>query len=82
MVRETITKREIDAYKREILEQSVLVKLEEAASILAVSKRTVIRRVEEGMITPYNDTTSSKSMRFLASELQSYVRDMKGHLKR
>ncbi len=77
MVKERITRQDIDAYKREILEQSVLVRLDEAAAILAVHPRTVQRRVEEGLITPYNDTANRKNLRFLASELRRYVREMR-----
>lgn len=77
MVREMITRREIDAYKREVLEQSVLVRLDEASAILAVSTRTVLRRIEEGKLTPYNDNPTNKNIRFLASELQRYVKDMR-----
>jgi excisionase family DNA binding protein len=77
MVNVRITRQEIDSYKREVLEQSVLVRLDEAAAILAVSSSTVIRRVEEGILNPYNDTGERGRMRFLASELREYVRSMR-----
>lgn len=77
MTKQRITRKEIDAYKREVLETSVLVRLEEAADILAVSPRTLRRRVEEGRIPSYNDNQTKKGIRFLASELQEYVREMR-----
>ena len=77
MVNVRITRDEIDNYKREILESSVLVRLDEAAAILAVHKSTVVRRVEEGRLTPYNDNGNQKGVRFLAAELQRYVREMR-----
>jgi excisionase family DNA binding protein len=80
MTKVRITRQEIDAYKREVLETSVLVRLDEAAAILAVSTDTVRRRVEEGRLTPYNDNHTRKGIRFLASELQNYVREMRQEL--
>lgn len=77
MIKERITRVEIDAYKREILDQCVLVPLEEAATILAVSPRTLRRRVEEGLIPTYSDTPDRENTRFLASELREYVRRMR-----
>ena len=77
MVNVRITRDEIDTYKREVLESSVLVRLDEAAAIMAVSRSTIVRRVEEGRLTPYNDNGNRKGLRFLASELQRYVREMK-----
>ena len=77
MTKVRITRQEIDAYKREVLEQSVLVRLDEAAAILAIHPRTLQRRVEEGRIQTYNDNHTKKGMRFLASELRVYVSEMK-----
>ena len=77
MVNVRITRQEIDSYKREVLEASVLVRLDEAAAIMAVSRSTVVRRVEEGRLTPYNDNGNRKGLRFLASELQRYVKEMR-----
>ena len=77
MVKERITRLEIDSYKREVLEMTVLVRLDEAAAILAVNPRTVLRRAEEGRLAPYNDNRTSKGIRFLASELQRYVKEMR-----
>lgn len=76
-IQERITRREIEGYKREILEQSVLVTLDDAAAILAVSPRTVRRRVEEGLLSTYSDTSDRENTRFLASELRDYVRRMR-----
>ena len=82
MTKVRITRAEIDAYKREILETSVLVRVDEAAAILAVSRQTVMRRVEEGRIVPYNDNPTSKGVRFLASELKRYVQEMRAEMPR
>lgn len=76
-VQERITRRDIESYKREVLEQSVLVTLDDAAAILAVSTRTVRRRVEEGLLSTYSDTSDRENTRFLASELRDYVRRMR-----
>jgi predicted ArsR family transcriptional regulator len=76
-VQERITRKEIESYKREVLEQSVLVTLDDAAAILAVSPRTVRRRVEEGLLPTYSDTSDRENTRFLASELRDYVRRMR-----
>jgi predicted DNA-binding transcriptional regulator AlpA len=81
MVHERITRKEIEQYKREVLEQSVLIRLDEAAAIMAVSRSTVIRRVEEGKLIPYNDNHTRKGLRFLASELREYVRNMKAKIE-
>ena len=77
MVRERITRAEIEAYKREILDQTVLITLDDAAAVLAVSPRTLRRRVEEGLIPTYSDTPDRENTRFLASELREYVRQMR-----
>ena len=77
---ERITRKDLDQYKQQILDQTVLVRLDEAAAILAVSPDTVRRRVDAGKLTPYNDDSgrsNSKGLRFLASELREYVTSMK-----
>lgn len=77
MVKECITRAEIDAYKREILEQSILITIDDAAAMLAVSTRTIKRRVDEGLLATYSDTPDRENTRFLASELRDYVRRMR-----
>jgi len=72
-----ITRAEVEAYKREILEQSVLIDIDTAAEILSVSTRTIRRRVDEGMIATYSDTPDRENTRFLASELRNYVKRMR-----
>jgi hypothetical protein len=80
-----ITVHDVDAYKREILATTVLVKIEVAASILSCSEDTVIRRIKDGRITAYNESARiengelkvSQGTRILASELQDYVRSIR-----
>lgn len=74
---EQITMRDVEQYKREILEQSVLIDIATAAQILSVSIRTIRRRVDEGMIATYSDTKDRENTRFLASELRNYVKRMR-----
>lgn len=77
MVKEMITRAEIDAVKREIIEKSILVNFDDAAAMLAVSPRTLRRRVDEGLISTYSDTADRSNSRFLAAELREYVRRMR-----
>lgn len=72
-----ITRNEIESYKREIMEQSVLVDIDTAAAMLSVSTRTIRRRVEEGLLATYSDTPDRENTRFLASELRNYVHRMR-----
>ncbi len=76
-MKQRITQHDIDKYKRDILEQSVLVCAREAASILACSERSVHRLVQEGALAAYGKNSGSKGRRFLASELRDYVRSLK-----
>ena len=77
MPKSKITRAELTAYKKEILEKSVLVDEHTAARILAISTRTLRRRVSEGRIPAYTDNESRRHMRFLASELRDYVKEMR-----
>lgn len=77
MSNERITRQEVLDYKRQILEQSVLVAAPEAATILCCSERTVMRLVKEGEVHGYGRNPGSKGLRLLASELRDYVRAMK-----
>ena len=72
-----ITRKEIEEYKQKVLEQTVLVRLEDAACMLAVSPKTMLRRVEEHKIPSYTDNSTCKNIRFLASELKQYVKEMR-----
>lgn len=76
-MRERISRQEVMAYKREILEQSVLVAPAEAAMILACSERTVHRLVREGEMHGYGRSPGSRGLRLLASELREYVSSIK-----
>lgn len=74
---ERITRSDVVAYKREILEQTVLVAPREAAQMLSCSERTVYRLVCEGEIHAYCRTRGSRGLRILASELREYVASIK-----
>lgn len=73
-----ITRQEIDAYKRELLEETVLVTIKDAATMLQVSESTVRRRIDEGRLPVYGENgRESHGLRILASELREYVRSIK-----
>ena len=74
---ERITRSDITTYKREILEQTVLVAPSEAAMILSCSERTVHRLVREGEVHGYGRNVGGRGLRLLASELREYVRSIK-----
>ncbi len=76
-MRERITKQDVMTFKREILEQTVLVAPGEAAMILACSERTVHRLVREGEVHAYGRSKGSRGLRLLASELRDYVHSIK-----
>lgn len=73
---ERITRQDLLDYKREILDQTVLVAAPEAASMLACSERTIHRLVREGRVHAYG-SPGVKGLRFLASELRDYVRGLR-----
>ena len=74
---ERITRSDVVAYKREILEQTVLVAPREAAQMLSCSERTVYRLVREGEVHGYGRNVGGRGLRLLASELREYVRSIK-----
>ena len=74
---ERITRSDVTTYKREILEQTVLVAPSEAALILSCSERTVHRLVREGEVHGYGRNIGGRGLRLLASELREYVRSIK-----
>ena len=73
MREERITMRDVREYKREVLDQTVLVTPAVAAEILSVSERTVRRLVRDGEITGYARQRGSRGLRILARELKEYV---------
>ena len=80
MVKERITRQEIDSFKREILEQTVVVTIQDAARILACSTSTVRSLVREGHISQHNRHGHGRpcsGTRILAAELREYVRSIK-----
>jgi len=75
--KQRITRADIDGFKREILEQSVLVRGPEAARVLACSTRKIYDLAREGKLTAYNERHGVKGVRFLAADLRDYVRQLK-----
>jgi excisionase family DNA binding protein len=74
---ERITRADVVQYKRELLDQTILVAPAEAAQILACSERTVHRLVRDGEVHAYGRSKGSRGLRLLASELREYVRSIK-----
>ena len=73
-----INQTDVNNYKKETLQGSVLVSVDVAANILAVHPSTVYRYIQEGRISSYNGSTSrSKGVRILANELKEYVRSIR-----
>lgn len=72
-----ITRNDVETYKREILDQVVMVRLPEAAKALACSKSTMTRMVRSGKLRGHSTSGGiSKGIRVLASELREYVKEM------
>lgn len=80
MVNVRITQKESDSYKREVLESITLITLDAAATAMSMHPDTLKRRVDDGRLVPYNDNGGHKGIRFLASELQAYVKSMRRDL--
>jgi len=77
MIKEQISRNEIDRYKREILEQSVLVSAANAARVLDCSRAKIHRLAQSGRITAYNENYGQRGLKFLAADLREYVRSIK-----
>lgn len=78
MTKVRITRQEIDAYKREILEETVLVTIKDAAHMMQVSESTVRRRIDEGRLPVYGAKgREANGLRILASELREYVKSIR-----
>lgn len=71
-----ITRADAIAYRREILDQCSLVKLETAAVILDCSPKKLQRLVEAGHLAAYNEGRHA-GIRFKASDLREYVQGLK-----
>lgn len=74
---ERITRQDVELFKREVLESSVLVRPKEAANILSCSERTVYDLVRGGYLHGYNRSKGTAGLRILARELQDYVQSIK-----
>lgn len=72
---------DIDAYKREVLEQSVLLSPREVAKVIGKSPSTVYDLAAAGVLTPHgrigDDGRILKGVRFLASDVREYVRSLR-----
>lgn len=77
MPRERITRVEIDGYKREILEQSVLLSPQDVSRALSCSERKVYDLVRSGRLTGYSENRKVKGLRILAAELRDYVQSLR-----
>lgn len=75
--RERITRLEVEVYKREVLEHSVLVSPQEVSRILSCSDRKVYELVKSGKLTGYGENRGTKGLRILAAELREYVQGLK-----
>lgn len=76
-LKERITYSEVEAYKREIMEKSVLVTPATAARILDRTERTVHNLIRDGKLHGYTENKRAKGLRLLASELRDYVESLK-----
>lgn len=74
--KQRITTEDIEAYKREILDQSVLVTGADAARVLACSTSKVYGLARGGKLRAYNERSGVKGLRFLAAELRDYVQSI------
>jgi len=72
-----ITRLEVELYKREILEQSVLVSPREACMMLSCSETKIYRLVQSGRLRGYSENHRAKGLRLLAAELRDYVQSIK-----
>ena len=80
MIKERITRKDIDSFKREVLECSVLVTIDDAARILSCSTRTVRNLVSEGALIAHNRhgcSRPNRGTRILAAELKEYVKSIR-----
>jgi hypothetical protein len=70
-----ITRNDVDTFKREIMESTVLVRLEVAATIMDCSPRKVERLIKDGRLRCYNESMN-RGLRVMASELKQYVKSI------
>ena len=76
-MKERITRQDIRAFKDSFLKKNMLFKVEDAAEVLAISPRTLHRRIDAGDIIAYNDNKTGKGVRVLAADLEEYRKNMK-----
>jgi len=69
--------KDVEAYKREILDESVLVTPNVAAEILSCSERTVYNLVRDGHLHGYSRSRGSRGLRIMARELRDYVNSIR-----
>lgn len=74
----TITRNDVETYKREILDRVVMVRLPEVATALGCSRRSAYNLVRAGKLRGYSTSGEiSKGIRVLASDLLEYVTAMR-----
>ena len=76
-MKERITKTDIQNYKKEFLDGSVLISPDVAAEVLSVSERTVHTLVKDGELHGYARRRGARGLRILASELRDYINSIK-----
>lgn len=73
----SVTKYDVEQYKRDFLDSTVLVSSRVATQVLSRSARSLNQLVEDGKITAYAEGKASCGRRYLASELRSYVESLR-----
>ena len=77
MASEVITRGDIEKYKREMLDHSVLVSTANAARILDCSQRKIRDLVRSGKFPGYSENIRTSGLRILAADLTAYVRSIR-----
>ncbi len=76
-MKERITMTDVQNYKMDILNESVLVSPNVAAEILSCSERTVHTLVRDGDLHGYARNKGTRGLRILARELRDYFDSIK-----
>lgn len=71
-----VTKGDVERIKNEMLEQSLLVRVEVAAKIMDCSPRKVMRLVEDGRLCCYNESRQ-RGLRIKMIDLKHYIASLR-----